>query len=56
MTGRNVTECTGGAQDITEERLVDHYDTLCDPRLNASQGLELAFLISEELKNRRRSI
>lgn len=54
MTGRNVTECTGGAHDITEERLVDHYDTLCDPRLNASQGLELAFLISEELKNRRR--
>jgi 3-deoxy-7-phosphoheptulonate synthase len=53
MTGRNVTECTGGAHDITEERLVDHYDTLCDPRLNASQGLELAFLISEELKNRR---
>ncbi len=53
MTGRNVTECTGGAHAITEDRLVDRYHTLCDPRLNASQGLELAFLIAEELKNRR---
>jgi len=55
MTGRNVTECTGGAHAITEDRLVDRYHTLCDPRLNASQGLELAFLIAEELKNRRRT-
>jgi 3-deoxy-7-phosphoheptulonate synthase len=53
LTGQNVTECTGGAQAITEDRLVDRYHTLCDPRLNASQSLELAFLIAEELKNRR---
>lgn len=53
LTGQNVTECTGGAQAITEDRLVDRYNTLCDPRLNASQSLELAFLIAEELKNKR---
>lgn len=54
MTGQNVTECTGGAHAITEDHLVDRYHTLCDPRLNASQGLELAFLIAEELKDKRR--
>jgi 3-deoxy-7-phosphoheptulonate synthase len=53
MTGQDVTECTGGAQAITDEGLGDRYHTLCDPRLNASQALELAFLIAEELKNRR---
>ena len=53
MTGRDVTECTGGAQDITEENLRDRYHTHCDPRLNASQSLELAFLIAEELKAQR---
>jgi len=53
MTGRDVTECTGGAQAITDESLSDRYHTHCDPRLNASQSLELAFLIAEELKNRR---
>lgn len=44
LTGRNVVECTGGGQRITEEHLNgDDYETLCDPRLNASQALELAF-------------
>ncbi|MBL0318297.1 MAG: 3-deoxy-7-phosphoheptulonate synthase class II [Alphaproteobacteria bacterium] len=50
MTGQDVTECTGGAQAISEVNLKDRYQTLCDPRLNGSQSLELAFLISEELK------
>jgi 3-deoxy-7-phosphoheptulonate synthase len=50
MTGQNVTECTGGAQAITDASLGDRYHTHCDPRLNASQSLELAFLLSEELK------
>ncbi len=50
MTGQDVTECTGGAQAISEINLKDRYHTHCDPRLNASQSLELAFLISEELR------
>ena len=53
MTGQDVTECIGGAQAITEERLADRYHTHCDPRLNASQSLELAFLIAESLKKER---
>ena len=53
MTGRDVTECIGGAQEITDETLSDRYHTHCDPRLNASQSLELAFLVAEELKGRR---
>ena len=53
MTGRDVTECTGGAQEITDEHLRDRYHTHCDPRLNASQSLELAFLIAEQLKAQR---
>ena len=53
MTGRDVTECTGGAQEITDENLRDRYHTHCDPRLNASQSLELAFLIAEQLKAQR---
>ena len=53
MTGQNVTECIGGAQAITEQDLGDRYHTHCDPRLNASQALELAFLISEALKAER---
>jgi 3-deoxy-7-phosphoheptulonate synthase len=53
MTGQEVTECTGGAQEITEQRLGDRYHTYCDPRLNASQALELAFLIAEQLKAER---
>lgn len=53
LTGRDVTECIGGAQAITEARLGDAYHTFCDPRLNANQSLELAFLVSEELKRGR---
>ena len=54
MTGQDVTECIGGAQAITETGLADRYHTHCDPRLNASQALELAFLIAEALKKKRR--
>ena len=50
MTGQDVTECTGGAQKISENELSSRYRTHCDPRLNADQALELAFLISEEIK------
>jgi len=50
MTGQNVTECIGGAQNITDKDLSSRYHTHCDPRLNANQALELAFLISEEIK------
>jgi 3-deoxy-7-phosphoheptulonate synthase len=50
MTGQNVTECIGGAQAITDDQLRDRYHTHCDPRLNASQALELAFLLAESLK------
>lgn len=50
MTGQNVTECIGGAEDIKDEDLSDRYHTACDPRLNANQALELAFLVSDELK------
>ena len=49
MTGLDVTECTGGVRAVTEEDLSDRYHTACDPRLNASQSLELAFLVAEEL-------
>ena len=49
MTGQDVTECTGGAIAITDERLADRYHTHCDPRLNAAQSLELAFLLAEML-------
>jgi 3-deoxy-7-phosphoheptulonate synthase len=51
MTGQNVTECTGGAVDVTEQSLADRYHTHCDPRLNASQSLELAFLLAEMLNS-----
>ncbi len=54
LTGQDVTECLGGAQAITEQGLADRYHTRCDPRLNASQSLELAFLIAEMLKEQRR--
>jgi 3-deoxy-7-phosphoheptulonate synthase len=56
MTGQEVTECTGGAQAITEEALARRYHTHCDPRLNASQSLELAFLIAEALKDERAAL
>jgi 3-deoxy-7-phosphoheptulonate synthase len=54
MTGADVTECTGGVRAVTEENLSDRYHTACDPRLNASQSLELAFLVAEELSARNR--
>ncbi len=50
MTGQNVTECTGGARAISEAQLSDRYHTHCDPRLNADQALELAFLVAERMK------
>jgi 3-deoxy-7-phosphoheptulonate synthase len=53
MTGRDVTECTGGVRAVTDGDLSDRYHTACDPRLNASQALELAFLVAEELVDRR---
>ncbi|MEM9793067.1 MAG: 3-deoxy-7-phosphoheptulonate synthase class II [Pseudomonadota bacterium] len=53
MTGKDVTECTGGVREVTDENLSDRYHTACDPRLNASQALELAFLVSQELHQRR---
>ncbi|MDH3314885.1 MAG: 3-deoxy-7-phosphoheptulonate synthase class II [Gammaproteobacteria bacterium] len=53
MTGQNVTECVGGAQEISEADLKDRYHTHCDPRLNASQSLELAFLVAEMLRKER---
>jgi 3-deoxy-7-phosphoheptulonate synthase len=49
MTGQDVTECTGGAQAISEVNLKDRYHTHCDPRLNSAQSVELAFLLAEEL-------
>ena len=55
MTGQDVTECTGGAHRLTEADLSTRYETFCDPRLNAEQSLELAFLVAEELKQRRGS-
>ncbi len=56
MTGQEVTECIGGSTDITVDNLNERYETQCDPRLNASQALELAFLLAEQLKSERLSI
>ena len=53
MTGQNVTECTGGARAITDADLNDRYHTACDPRLNAEQAIDLAFLMAELLKKER---
>ena len=50
MTGQNVTECMGGMQKISDKDLSSRYHTHCDPRLNASQSIELAFLIASHLK------
>ena len=52
MTGKDVTECTGGVRAVTDENLADRYHTFCDPRLNAAQALELAFLVAEMLHQR----
>jgi len=56
MTGQDVTECTGGAQAITDAALADRYHTHCDPRLNAQQSLELAFLMAQALKEERQAL
>jgi 3-deoxy-7-phosphoheptulonate synthase len=53
MTGQDVTECTGGIVDVTEEDLSNRYHTHCDPRLNAAQALELSFMIADELRSLR---
>ena len=53
MTSQDVTECIGGAHRLSEADLSERYETFCDPRLNAEQALELAFLVAEELKARR---
>ncbi|WP_339913193.1 3-deoxy-7-phosphoheptulonate synthase class II [uncultured Brevundimonas sp.] len=55
MTGQNVTECLGGAQAVTEDDLSSRYHTHCDPRLNADQALELAFLVAERLRSGRQA-
>lgn len=52
MTGQDVTECVGGSIGISEDQLQNHYQTQCDPRLNADQALELAFLIADLVKAR----
>lgn len=54
MTGQDVTECRGGAQGLTDENLAQRYRSACDPRLNGSQSLELAFMVAEMLKAERR--
>lgn len=56
LTGQNVTECTGGAAAITEDGLSSRYHTHCDPRLNANQAIELAFLVAEALKEEREAL
>ena len=56
LTGQNVTECTGGAAAITEDGLSSRYHTHCDPRLNANQAIELAFLVAEALKEERETL
>ncbi|RID51591.1 hypothetical protein BRARA_H02243 [Brassica rapa] len=53
MTGQNVTECIGGSRTVTFDDLSSRYHTHCDPRLNASQSLELSFIIAERLRKRR---
>jgi 3-deoxy-7-phosphoheptulonate synthase len=55
MTGQNVTECLGGLQAISETDLSSRYQTHCDPRLNATQALELAFVLADALKQNRRT-
>ncbi len=55
MTGKNVTECTGGARSISDIDLSDRYHTACDPRLNAEQALEMAFLVAELIKKERQA-
>ena len=51
LTGEDVTECLGGSQDVSDAELGDRYETMCDPRLNARQSLDLAFRLSELLRD-----
>ncbi len=53
MTGKDVTECLGGGQGIAEADLSRRYQTQCDPRLNGTQALELAFMVAESLRSAR---
>lgn len=55
LTGEDVTECLGGADDIVDANLGDRYETACDPRLNVGQSLELAFLVASMLQEGRRA-
>jgi len=50
MTAENVTECTGGTSGVTDSQLAERYETWCDPRLNAHQSLELAFVVASCLR------
>jgi 3-deoxy-7-phosphoheptulonate synthase len=52
LTGDDVTECVGGGEEISHEDLATRYETACDPRLNHTQSLELAFLVAEMLRDR----
>src|SRR5438105_4900214 len=54
LTGKDVTECLGGPQDISEKDLANRYDTHCDPRLNASQAIDLSFIMADALRDERR--
>ncbi len=56
MTGQNVTECTGGARAISDEDLNDRYHTVCDPRLNAEQSIDISFLLADLLKSKRQGM
>ena len=56
MTGKDVTECIGGAAGLEADGLDARYHTQCDPRLNGAQALELAFLVADELKVARRGV
>ncbi|MEO5367700.1 MAG: 3-deoxy-7-phosphoheptulonate synthase, partial [Magnetococcus sp. WYHC-3] len=53
LTGANVTECLGGSHEVLEEHLKDRYETACDPRLNATQSLDIAFLVAELMQEKR---
>jgi 3-deoxy-7-phosphoheptulonate synthase len=55
LTGEDVTECVGGSAGVTEASLSSRYDSVCDPRLNYQQALEMAFLLSRKLARPRRS-
>ena len=51
LTGDDVTECLGGSDEVRSDHLVERYETMCDPRLNARQSLDLAFQVAELLRS-----